>query len=341
MSTSTLKRPKRNRAQRRKERFGDSGVHPAVKLANRKAPAASVPGHGPLREIKYPRVLQLADMKWSVIGWMVLMHAGAIAAPFFFTWSALGVALALHWFTVSIGIGLCFHRYLAHRSFKLTPPAEFLAMLAGTLAGQGSPLYWAATHRVHHALSDHEGDPHSPRDGGIWSHLLWMFAAKRTVDREVLFKKYIPDLANRPIMRFLDTWYGPILFLSGGVLYAIGGLPWLLWGLCLRITVAYHGTWLVNSATHIWGYKTYTTTDDSKNNWWVAILTYGEGWHNNHHAHPSMAKTGHQWWEYDLTWSTIKLLKTLGLAWNVNDRLPDVGRREKAKGARASNSIAA
>jgi stearoyl-CoA desaturase (delta-9 desaturase) len=125
------------------------------------------------------------------------------------------------------------------------------------------------------------------------------------------------------MMQFFEKVYGPILFLTGAVLFAIGGLPMLLWGLCVRMVIAYHGTWFVNSATHLWGYRNYETTDESRNLWWVALFAFGEGWHNNHHAHPSVAPAGHRWWEVDMTWWVIKGLRFCGLAYDVKDRIPE------------------
>ncbi|MCA9076217.1 MAG: fatty acid desaturase [Planctomycetaceae bacterium] len=269
-----------------------------------------------------PTNLTWSQIDWTVLVWMTVMHAGALAAPFFFTWTAFGTAIVLHWLTCSIGICLGYHRFLSHRSLKLVTPVRLLVNLCGVLSGEGSPLMWAATHRVHHAKSDQEGDPHSPTDGPWWSHLLWLFVKHDKEHREMLYRQYAPDLAADPVLRFFEKTYGPILFLSAVAMYAIGGWPLLLWGCCARLVFAYHSTWFVNSATHLWGYRNYETTDQSRNLWWVAILAYGEGWHNNHHAHPATARAGHKWWEFDPTWYAIKTLRALGLAYDVNDRNP-------------------
>jgi fatty-acid desaturase len=273
----------------------------------------------------YPEKLTLKNFDWTVFGWMALMHAGAIAAPFYFTWSALGITVFLHWLTCSIGICLFYHRCLSHKSLKLKQPSRFFAMLAGVISGEGSPLMWAATHRVHHSRSDQSGDPHSPLDGEFWSHMYWLFVNHDAKMREKLYRRYCPDLANDKLMLFFDKTYGLWLIGMGVALYAIGGLPWLLWGLCLRMCMAYHSTWFVNSATHLWGYRNYQTKDESRNLWWVAVLAYGEGWHNNHHAHPRLARAGHRWWEVDPTWWAIKGLRAIGQATDVDDRIPAVG----------------
>ncbi|MCA9053656.1 MAG: fatty acid desaturase [Planctomycetaceae bacterium] len=264
-----------------------------------------------------PHNLKLRNVSWTVLVWMGLIHIGALAAPFYFTWQAAGVALLLHWFTCSIGICLCYHRGLSHRSFKLHGPAKVLGLYAAALAGEGSPLRWSMVHRIHHGHSDEPGDPHSPLEGKWWSHLLWMFVHQ---DREIelaAHQQYVPDLMKDRTVMFFERFWFPILIASSVALYAWGGLPMLLWGVCLRMTLAYHSTWFVNSATHLWGYRNYETTDASRNLWWVAVLSYGEGWHNNHHMDPASASVQHRWWEIDLTFYHILLLERLGLATDV------------------------
>jgi sn-2 palmitoyl-lipid 9-desaturase len=272
-----------------------------------------------------PNQLKWANVDWVVVVWMAGMHAGALAAPFFFSWSALGITALLHWFTCSIGICLCYHRCLSHRSLKLRQPSRFLCLLAGVISGEGSPLMWAGTHRVHHSKSDQPGDPHSPMEGEFWSHIIWLFVNHSKGMRDMLNRRFCPDLAKEPLLRFFDKTYGLWIIGTGVILYALGGLPWLLWGLCVRMVLAYHSTWFVNSATHLWGYRNYETKDESRNLWWVAIAAYGEGWHNNHHAHPRLARAGHRWWEIDPTWYAIKFLRLIGQAYDVDDRVPAVG----------------
>ena len=264
-------------------------------------------------------------ISWPVLIWITAMHVGAVAAFFQFTWPAFFVAVGLHWLTLSIGICLGYHRFLSHKSMKLRTPAEFFVLLCGVLSGEGSPLTWAATHRLHHQRSDQPGDPHSPHtdhDDGWWAHIYWLFVHRSARDSELLFAKYVPELKDRPMLRFFERTYGLWMILPGFVLYAAGGWPMLLWGLCARMTYAYHSTWFVNSATHLWGYRNYETRDESKNLWWVALVSYGEGWHNNHHAHPSNARAGHKWYELDPTFWVIKLLKATGIAYDVKDKVP-------------------
>jgi len=269
-----------------------------------------------------PDRVRLSNLDVTVFVWMVAMHIGCIAAPFFFTWQAFGVALLTWWLTGCIGVTLGYHRFLAHKSMKLAWPARFFAMLCGTMSGEGSPLFWAATHRLHHQRSDQPGDPHSPSDGPFWSHMLWLFGWRSAAEKDMLLNRYAPDLVKDPMMQFFEKTYGLWLVAGGVALYFLGGLPMLLWGMCVRMVWCYHATWFVNSATHIWGYRTYETRDLSRNLWWVAAVSWGEGWHNNHHAHPHTARAGHQWWELDPTWWVIRGLRAVGLAYDVDDRIP-------------------
>lgn len=276
----------------------------------------------------HPARLTRQNIDWPVLIWMSAMHVGAVAALFQFTWQAFAVAVFLHWMTLSIGICLGYHRFLSHKSMRLRSPVEFFVTLCGVLSGEGTPLAWAATHRLHHQQSDKEGDPHSPLDGPWWSHIMWLFVKHTPEESERLYRRYVPELMNRPLLRMYERTYGLWLIGSGVILFAIGswtgigGWSMLLWGLCARMTYAYHSTWFVNSATHLWGYRNYDTRDESRNLWWVAVVSYGEGWHNNHHAHPSNARAGHKWYEIDPTFWIIKLLKVTGLAYDVKDKIP-------------------
>lgn len=281
--------------------------------------------------------LQWHNLDWTIFIWMVIIHASCFAAPFFFSWSALGLAFVLHWMTASIGICLGYHRYLAHRSLKLSPPAEFFVLLCGMFSGEGTPLNWSATHRLHHQRSDQPGDPHSPLENSLWSHIYWIFIKRSSKDQQTLYRRYVPELLSRPIMRFFEKTQGVWLTTMIVTIFAAGwgvglltgaesplysAIAFVVWAVSVRMVFAYHSTWFVNSATHLWGYRNYETRDQSRNLWWVAILAYGEGWHNNHHAHPSVAPAGHRWWEVDITWWTIKALRFVGLATDVNDRIP-------------------
>ncbi|MEM1062977.1 MAG: fatty acid desaturase [Planctomycetota bacterium] len=262
---------------------------------------------------------------WASTIWIVGMHVGCLAAPFLFTWSGLIVAGVLHWATMSLGICLAYHRYLSHRSLKLKAPAEAVVTFFGLISGEGPPLWWAATHRLHHQKSDQEGDPHSPNDGHGWSHILWLFKKREATDKQALYEMYASELLDRPVLRALQNYYVFWLLGTAAVLYAAGefffgaGLSWLVWGVCVRMVCGYHSTWFINSATHMWGYRNYETRDMSRNLWWAAILSYGEGWHNNHHAHQADARAGHRWFELDPTYWSIKFLKLIGQAYDVKD----------------------
>jgi stearoyl-CoA desaturase (delta-9 desaturase) len=273
---------------------------------------------------------RLNNTNWLTLIVLILFHIGALAAPFFFEWRSFFVALVLYWICISGGIGMGYHRLLTHRGYKTPLWFEYFLAVCGTMTLQGGPMFWVATHRVHHQRSDQEGDPHSPRDGAWWAHILWIVFGASSHNKTWEMSKYAPDLAKHRFYRWLNTYHYVPLALSGVILFAWGGLPMLLWAGVLRVVIGLHSTWLVNSATHLWGARRFKTTDDSRNNWWVALLTFGEGWHNNHHAHPVSSRHGLAWYELDLTWLQIKTLEKIGLIWNVQAvRLPlaEAGRR--------------
>jgi len=270
-------------------------------------------------------------INWWNVGWMATMHAGAVAALWHFTWQGLVLFFVLHWVSACLGVTLGYHRLLTHGSLIVPPLLKYFFTLCGMLSAEGSPLFWVATHRKHHVHSDKETDPHSPRHGFWWSHFLW-FQPKETAQQlESLYKRWAPDLYKDPVQRFFDRTFILFPVALGAVLYSIGewtmqaGWSFLLWGLCARIVACYHSTWFVNSATHLCGYRNYETTDNSRNLWWVALISYGEGWHNNHHAHQRLARHGHRWWEIDVTYMVIRFLKALGLAKNVQSSVPEFG----------------
>ena len=186
----------------------------------------------------------------------------------------------------------------------------------GALAGQGGPISWVANHRKHHQFADKEGDPHSPRDGFFWSHMGWLFHSSEMDDLSVC-QRYVPDLAQDPFFRFVNKTHWLFVVLLAVALYRWGGLPFLVWGVFVRMVFLYHNTWFVNSATHRWGYQSFKVNDDSRNLWWVSLLSFGEGWHNNHHAFQSSARHGLRWWEFDPTYLTIRTLALLGFATQV------------------------
>ncbi len=258
-----------------------------------------------------------SKINWGTLVAMGAFHVLAVAALFYTTWQAVAVAATLHWICVGWGIGMGYHRLHTHRSYQVPKLLEYFFAVCGTLTLQGGPIFWAALHRVHHQHSDHDGDPHTPRDGRWWSHMLWtMFGEPLHANTEVM-GKYAPDLMKDRFYRALSSYHWVPLVVLGLVLLALGGLPWLLWGLFARVVFGLHCTWLVNSATHLWGSRDFDTSDDSRNSWWVALLTFGEGWHNNHHALPSSPRHGLFRFQLDMTWLQIKLLEKIGLAWDL------------------------
>jgi fatty-acid desaturase len=267
---------------------------------------------------------------WPIAIWIAVVHIGALAAPFVFTWQAVAVALFLCWLTGSIGVCMGYHRYLTHGSFQTFKPIRWLLALVGGLSGEGSAIAWVANHRKHHMFSDKEGDPHSPRHGKWWSHMLWFTPNFGSEHSNAVATKFAPDLARDPVMQFLHKMFLPSHLILAGVLYSIGYFGWdnftgwsfVVWGMFVRLVYVLHVTWFVNSASHIWGYRNYETTDDSRNLWWVGLLAFGEGWHNNHHAFQRMARQGHKWWEVDVTYWVICMMEKVGLAWNVVHEIP-------------------
>jgi sn-2 palmitoyl-lipid 9-desaturase len=246
------------------------------------------------------------------------VHALALLAPWFFSWSALGVAIFLHWLLGSIGICLGYHRLLTHRSFQVPKPLEYAIALLGAMALQGGPIFWVAGHRMHHLhTEDVELDPYSARKGFWWSHILWLFYPKAEFFNYESYKKYAPDLERDPFYRWLNRNFLLLQIPLGVVLYLLGGWSFVWYGLIVRTVVLWHSTWLINSASHMRGYRSFHSDDNSRNLWWAALLTYGEGWHNNHHAFPNVAKAGWKRWEIDMTWWSIQVLRKLGLAKRV------------------------
>ena len=248
---------------------------------------------------------------------MAAFHVLAIAALFYIDIGAIVTAMLLWVMAGSLGIGMAYHRLLTHRGYKTYKWVEYFLTWCGTLALEGGPIFWVATHRIHHQKSDREGDPHSPREGTWWAHMGWILLGQGLHQDDAVLARYVPDLSRDPVHRWLSKWHWTSNVFVGLILLAFGGIPYVLWGIFFRTTWGLHSTWLVNSATHLWGSRRFKTRDDSTNNWWVALLTFGEGWHNNHHAHPTSARHGLAWYELDVNWIFISTLQALGLAWDV------------------------
>ena len=256
-------------------------------------------------------------LNWITFVAMTVYHIGAVAALFYIDSGAMLAAAFLWWITGSLGIGMAYHRLLTHRGYKCPKWVEYFLTTCGALALEGGPIFWVATHRIHHQLSDKDGDPHTPKEGAWWAHIGWvMFGQAMHHDTEVL-RRYVPDLSKDKFHVWLTTWHWIPQVVVGLALLAYGGIPYVLWGVFFRTTFGLHATWLVNSATHMWGYKNFRTRDDSRNLWWVGLLAWGEGWHNNHHAHPVSMRHGLAWWEFDINYIQIKFLEMVGLAWDL------------------------
>jgi len=256
----------------------------------------------------------------GMVWYFVIIHLVALLGffPFAFSWSAVALMLVLNWMTASLGICLGFHRYLTHRSFELPKWLGYIFVFIGSLALENGPIKWVALHRLHHSNSDTDADPHSARKGFWWAHIGWMTYHNSEYDNPFKLRQYAKDLVEDPFYLFLDKYHIRIQVAVALIFYAIGGLPWLIWGTFIRLVLVYHQTWLVNSAAHKFGYKNVKLEQDlSTNCWWVGLLAFGEGWHNNHHAFPKSARHGLRPWEFDATWQVIRLLKALGLAKNV------------------------
>ena len=256
-------------------------------------------------------------LNWITAIAMTGFHIGAVAALFYIDYGAMLAALILYYAGGMLGIGMSYHRLLTHRSYKTTKFIEYFLTICGTLALEGGPIFWVATHRIHHQNSDQEGDPHTPREGTFWSHMGWILMGEGLHHDASVLARYAPDLSKDRFHVWLSNWHWVTNVVVGIALLAYGGIPYVLWGIFFRTTVGLHATWLVNSATHLWGSRRFKTRDDSTNNWWVALLTFGEGWHNNHHAHPTSARHGLAWYELDQNWIGIRTLQLLGLAWDI------------------------
>ncbi|MCY7286224.1 MAG: fatty acid desaturase [Cyanobacteria bacterium CAN_BIN43] len=258
---------------------------------------------------------------WAVIIFMAIIHFVALFAllPGNFSWVGIGLAAFLHWVTGGLGVTLGWHRLVTHRSFQTPKWLEYLLVFCGTLAMQGGPIWWVGLHRHHHVFSDQNVDHHDSTKGFWWSHMGWMF---HDVPVENEIPRFTKDIADDRFYQFLDKYFFPIQLVFAAFLFGIGtlsgnGWTFLLWGVFVRLVLVYHTTWLVNSATHKFGYRTYDSNDASTNCWWVALLAYGEGWHNNHHTYQYSARHGMKWWEIDATWMMIRLLQLVGLAKKV------------------------
>jgi stearoyl-CoA desaturase (delta-9 desaturase) len=295
---------------------------PSAQLSPDLSEAASGPVAARL-QVRMGRAASVGEgINWLTLVVLIVFHLGAVAALFFYTWQRLTVMVGLYVLAINVGIGMCYHRLLTHRGYQVPKWLEHSMAVCATLSLEGGPIFWVATHRVHHQFSDREGDPHTPREGDWWAHLGWIVWGNALHAQTHALARYVPDLDRDRFYLWLSKYHWIPITASGALLFGLGWLwgGWpnavgmLLWGGFLRVTLGLHATWLVNSATHLWGSRRFDTRDDSRNNWWVALVTGGEGWHNNHHAHPVSARHGFAWYELDPNFWGILLLAKLGLA---------------------------
>ena len=270
------------------------------------------------QDLRMGREHQQGRVNWITTIAMGLFHVGAVLAllPIFWAWKNLAVFAVMYFLAINVGIGMAYHRLLTHRGYRVPKWLE------------GGPIFWVATHRVHHQNSDDAGDPHTPHDGTWWAHAGWILSGRALHSETALLGRYAPDLTRDKGHVWLSKYHwlpltatGILQLVLGALLTpahpVIGAVGMMLWGTFLRVTLGLHATWLVNSATHLWGKRRFETKDDSRNNWWVALLTGGEGWHNNHHAHPVSARHGLTWYEFDINYYGIWVMSKLGLAKKV------------------------
>ena len=262
------------------------------------------------------------QINWKNLFTVVFFHLLTIPALFFFSWKNFAALLIGNWIVGSLGVGLGYHRLLTHRSFKAPKWLEYTLAALGTMSMQDAPDKWVATHRMHHKFTEMEQDPHSTRPGFIWAHIGWVVRGTAQDHDAATLKRYVPDLLKDKFHVLLAKYYYVPLLISAVILFALGGWPMVLWGVCARIVVGWHTTWFVNSLAHIFGQRRFATQDDSTNNWFVALLTFGEGWHNNHHASPTSARHGLKWYEFDMNWLTIRLFEKLGWARHIRRHEP-------------------
>jgi stearoyl-CoA desaturase (delta-9 desaturase) len=255
------------------------------------------------------------------------IHAGCLALPF------VGASAVAVWTCVALyalrmfAVTAFYHRYFAHRAFATSRAAQFAFAVLGAASAQRGPLWWASHHRHHHVHSDQPADVHSAlRHGWLWSHMGWFMARENFAPRHAL----IGGFARFPELRFLDRWDSLVPLALAGGLYAFGawaeghapqlgttGAQMLAWGFCVSTVALYHATFCINSMAHRYGSRRYATRDASRNNLWLALVTFGEGWHNNHHHYPAAARQGFYWWEVDFSWYGLKLLQALGIVWDL------------------------
>lgn len=262
----------------------------------------------------------------SVLIYLFLLHSLALLSFRYITSLSIALCVGLYLLT-GFGVTVGYHRFLAHQSFSTSPSLRRIFATIGALAGQGGPLFWVSTHRLHHLMSDQDGDPHNARRGFLWSHIAWTILSKHSFQTDY---KIVKDLKDDYFLLWLDNWHLVLQLLLSALVFTVtfvvsdlySAIAAFIWAVPLRIVVVLHCTWLTNSVAHHWGYRRFATSDQSYNNFLVALLTLGEGWHNNHHAFPGSARHGSAWYELDASWLLIQFLCALKLISDVNTSFP-------------------
>ncbi len=261
-----------------------------------------------------PKRKTITSKSWGRIVSFTLIHIAGVLLPFFYPPSLNLIVLMLISFYVRMFcVTAGYHRYFSHRSYETSRVMQFLLALLGSMATQRGPLWWSAHHRHHHAHSDSGDDLHSPVQDGFWfSHLGWIFTDSSDITKWAL----IQDFSRFPELRLIDKFYWAPPFLFGLMLYILFDIEGVVWGYLLPTVLLWHVTYIINSLCHIWGYQRYKTEDSSRNNFLFALMTMGEGWHNNHHRYCASVNQGWFWYEIDVTYYILLAMKRLGLVWN-------------------------
>jgi stearoyl-CoA desaturase (delta-9 desaturase) len=277
-----------------------------------------------------------SGIDWLRVLPFVFMHLACISVLWVGSSSvAIAACVALYGLRM-LAITAFYHRYFSHRAFRTSRAMQLVFALLGASAVQRGPLWWAGHHRYHHATADSEHDVHSPRHGFLWSHVGWFLTTQHFPTR----LKRVTDLGHFPELRFLDRYDALVPIVLAAALYGLGtllehtapslgtnGPQLLVWGFFVSTVALYHATFTVNSLTHRFGSRRFATHDQSRNNWWVALITFGEGWHNNHHRYPGSARQGFRWWELDITYGVLRMLAALGLIWDLHPVPPHLRRQ--------------
>ncbi len=292
----------------------------------------------PACRLPLPASVDRHHVVWSYAITVGVYHLVVLAAllPWFFSWTGVALAVAGVYVFGGLGINLCYHRLLTHRGLVCPRWLEHGFAILGVCCMQDTPARWVAVHRRHHEHSDRQEDPHSPLVNFLWGHVAWMLVENRDLARLGIYERYAKDILRDPFYRRMErTLLYPSIVVASWAVFFVGGAgaglamgetlaeaaqfgaSVLLWGVFVRTVAVWHITWSVNSAAHLWGYRNYETGEASRNNWIVAILTSGEGWHNNHHADPRSARHGQRRWEIDLIFAFIQMLEHVGLATHV------------------------